>query len=507
MAADPRTPVLVGAAQYVDRAGAPGTALSPLAMLEHVTAAALAEAGVGAAALDGVAVVRMFADSAPVFASPFGTYANLPRALANRLGATPQRCLYGPVGGNTPQQLINLFASEIAQGHHQAVVIAGCEALRTQALAQKQGLALDWSDDSGDAPESLGPEKMMISAAEMAHQMTFPVNVYPLFENALAAHYRRTPVAQRAHIGDLMARFSHVAAHNPFAMLPVARTADEIITPTEDNRYIGYPYTKYLNANMFVDQAAAVVMVSSATADRLNIPHAQRIYLHGCADTQEKWHVSARVNYHSSPAIKVGAAHALAMADITVGDLTHIDLYSCFSSAVQIAADEIGLAHDDARGLTLTGGLPYFGGAGNNYSLHAIAEVVARCRRGGTGFVFANGGYLTKHSFGVYSAATPAQPFARVAPDTYQVDIDRLPTPVLDSEPAGAGVVETCTVIHAKGAPAVGIVIGRLATSNARFLSLTRDPAMMAQMIDQPVIGRAIVATPGQPANGVAFAG
>lgn len=43
-------------------------------------------------------------------------------------------------------------------------------------------------------------------------------------------------------------------------------------------------------------------------------------------------------------------------------------------------ADGLGLSADDSRGLTVTGGPPFFGGAGNNYSMHAIAETVALLR-------------------------------------------------------------------------------------------------------------------------------
>jgi acetyl-CoA C-acetyltransferase len=507
---DPRTAVIVGAAQYVDRTGAPHVALSPLDMLAKVAAQAAQDTGCTgvAAALDHIAVVRLFADSAGVYKSPFGTYTNLPRSLARMIGADPRHCLYGPVGGNTPQMLLNIFAEKIAAGDMEAGLIGGCEAMRTQAQAQKQGVKLDWSDDTGDTPEELGADKMMINGAEMAHGITFPVNVYPLFENALCAHYGHDPVMHRQKIGALMSRFTQVAARNPFAMIPVARTAQEIITPTETNRYIGYPYTKYLNANMFVDQAAAVLIMSTAKADALGIAPEKRVYLHGCADTVEKWHVTDRANYYSSPAIRIGAKHALDMAGITPNDLTHIDIYSCFSSAVQIAADEIGLAHDDPRGLTLTGGLPYFGGPGNNYSLHGMAEVIALCRKspGSFGFVFANGGYLTKHSFGVYTTMPNVTPFTRADPSTYQQEIDAMTSPAFETQPSGAARVETYTVIHDKGVPAMAIIIGRLEKSQARFLAQTTDADMLADMIDKPVIGRMILVTAGTPSNTAIFA-
>ena len=61
-------------------------------------------------------------------------------------------------------------------------------------------------------------------------------------------------------------------------------------------------------------------------------------------------------------------------------DIGALDLYSCFPSAVQIACDEMGIDPDDKRGLTVTGGLPYFGGPGNNYVTHSIAEMMNTVR-------------------------------------------------------------------------------------------------------------------------------
>ena len=499
MRANPRTPVLVGVSQFTDRTSEPQDAQSPLDLLETVGRGALADSGGHDIKIDAVAVVRLFADSSPAFKPPFGHYSNFPRSLAKRLGQAPKRLVYGPVGGNTPQMLVNLFAESIRTGECDVALLAGCEPLRSQAKAQKAGLQLDWSEDTGDEPESLGKEPTMISRHEAAHGIIMPVSVYPMFENALGVHYGRSPLEQRAAVGALMHRFTQVAAKNPYAAIPVERSADEIITPEGDNRYIGYPYTKYLNANMFVDQAAAVLLMSTAAADAAGVPEAKRVYLHGSADTHEHYLVSDRVDYHSAPAIRIGAAHALAQAGITPADIGHIDIYSCFSSAVEIAADMIGIAHDDPRGLTLTGGLPYFGGPGNNYSMHGIAEVVAHCRAkpGSWGMVTANGGYLTKHSFGVYSTV-PANDWVRDDPDVYQAEVDALKGPPLDEAPNGDGVIETFTVMHERGQPQPATIIGRL-DSGARFLArLTDDPAAL---IDVPVIGRRVRVSAGTPAN------
>ena len=502
-----RTPVLVGVAQYVDRDSEPQVALSPADMLATVARGAVADSG-GTdieAAIDTVAVIRLFADSSPLFRSPFGAYANLPRSVAKRIGAAPRHLIYPPVGGNTPQMMVNRLAERIALGEAEVALIAGCEALRTQARAQKARIALDWGEDAPDAPDPLEKDKPMVSRHEMAHGIALPVNVYPLFENALGHRYGRSPLDHREAIGRLMAPFTAVAARNPYAAIPVERTPEELTTPDGDNRYIGYPYTKYLNSNMFVDQAAALLMMSTEAADRSGVPQDRRVYLHGCADTNEKLLVSDRVDYWSSPAVRTGAAHALAQAGASPADLSFIELYSCFPSAVEIAADMIGLAHDDPRGLTLTGGLPYFGGPGNNYSTHGIAEMVGRCRNrpDGLGLVFANGGYLTKHSFGVYSGTPTQGAWRRTAPAAYQAEIDAMPSPRLVEAPDGAGTIETFTVVHDRGRPAFAIIVGRL-DGGDRFLAQMHDG--FDALIDRPAVGRQVNVRTGDPVNLAAFA-
>ena len=115
-------------------------------------------------------------------------------------------------------------------------------------------------------------------------------------------------------------------------------------------------------------------------------------------------------------------AETLAMADCSLDDIGAFDLYSCFPSAVEIGCKEMGLAEDDPRGLTVTGGLPYFGGPGNNYVTHSIAEMMNRVRAnpGMRGMVTANGNYVTKQSGGIYSTTPPERPFAPKPPKTYQ---------------------------------------------------------------------------------------
>lgn len=495
----PSSPVLIGVSQYSDTQSPVDQAKSPLDMLEYVSRDAIYDAlGEEGEAhklgLDCVAVIRSFSDSSPVFAIPWIKYGNLPKSLAKRLDVNPQHLVYPHVGGNTPQYLVNECAERIAKGEIKSALLCGAEALRTVAMAQRSGVQLDWSDGEEKDYEEWGDGRDGVSPHEMKHGIGLPTTTYPLFENALAHHYGRSMDEHRQACGQLLKSLAEVADENPYASCRTDLSADDIITPAAGNRMIGWPYTKTMCAQMYVDQAAAVLMTSYAHAQALGVPEDKMVFLHGCADTHEKYLVSERVDYHSCPAMRVGAEQALSMAGKSVEDMQHFDLYSCFSSAVEVACDALGIAHDDPRGLTVTGGLPFFGGPGNNYTMHGIAEMAARLRQnaGDFGFVNGNGWFLTKHSFGIYSTQPPEHVFERIDPKTYQAEIDAMDSPALVEEANGTGCIETFSVAYQKADPAMGIIIGRL-DDGRRFLSTTMDKIMLQDLIDSPdAIGRAV---------------
>src|SRR5262249_56079036 len=84
-------------------------------------------------------------------------------------------------------------------------------------------------------------------------------------------------------------------------------------------------------------------------------------------------------------------------------------LYSCFPTAPPLSAAMLGMAPDDPRPLTAAGGLPWFGGPGNNYTTHAIAALVERLRADGDGIALVHslGWNLTKHALGIDRGRPP----------------------------------------------------------------------------------------------------
>jgi acetyl-CoA C-acetyltransferase len=479
---DPRTPVLAGVGQASERLGQPGYRhRSPVDLAADAAAAALADtsadpAGI-AAAIDTVAGVRQFEISHPAARSPLGRSDNYPRSVAGRIGAAPARAILEVGGGQAPQHLVSELAATIAAGGAEVALAFGSEAMSTvqhYATADERGRP-DFTEHAGGSLEDRGYGlDGLISRYQITHGLTDAPSQYALAENARRARLKLTRDEYAAAMGALFEPFTRVAAANPHAAAPTVRGAAELVTPTGSNRPIADPYTRYLVAREKVNQGAAVLLMPVAAARRLGVPRDRWVFLHGHADLAERGLLD-RADLSASPAAVMAAGHAIEMAGLAPGDLATIDLYSCFPIAVFNICDGLGLPPDDPRGLTVTGGLPFFGGPGNNYSMHAIAETVQRARAtpGTFGFVGANGGIMGKYSAGVYSAA-PA-PWRRDRSGDLQAEVDAWAAPAQAEHADGWATIETYTVRHGRDGARTGIVVGRLDRDGRRFLARTDD--------------------------------
>jgi acetyl-CoA C-acetyltransferase len=493
---DPRTPVIAGVGQSSERLGEPGyRRRSPVDLAVGAARAALEDSGADpaavAAAVDTVAGVRQFENSVPGARAPLGRSGNYPRSVAGRIGANPARAVLEVGGGQAPQHLVNEFAAEIAAGHGEVVLLFGSEAISTVEHYAKAGKAdrPDFTEHADGSLEDRGYGlKGMVSRHLAAHGLAGAPSQYALIDNARRARLKQTREEYAAAMGALFAPFTKVAAANPHASAPAERTAAELVTPTEANRPIADPYTRYIVAREKVNQGAAVLLMSVAAARRLGIPEDRWVFLHGHADLRERT-LMERADLSASPAAVMAARHALEVAGITAADLATIDLYSCFPAPVFNICDGLGIAPDDPRGLTLTGGLPFFGGAGNNYSMHAIAETVQRARGnpGSFGFVGANGGIMSKYSAGVYST-TPV-PWMPDNSKRWQAEVDSQAAPEEAVRADGWATIETYTVKHARDGSRTGIVIGRLDADGRRFVAQGDDDGLLGLLASGEPVG------------------
>jgi len=391
---DPRAPVIVGVGQV--NVGSPG-APEPADLL--------AEAASIAGRDSGTEQLLKSLDSVRVVKSLSWRYRDLGALVANRLGASPAHTVCTTEGGQTPQAVMNRAASDIQAGHCDAVLIGGVEAWRQRMAYKARGLRPDWTRQPEDvAPsEIFGPELFMANDYEQSLGLSIPIQFYPLFESALRHASGRSLDEHTRSISELWARFSDVAAGNPYAALRRRYTAEEIRAPAPANRMVGYPYTKLMNSNNSVNQAAALLVCSVEAARGAGVPAERMVFPVAGGEADDVPAVSNRPDLASSPAIRAAGRTALELAGVGVDDIAHVDLYSCFPSAVQVAAAELGLSLE--RQLTVTGGLTFAGGPWNSYVCHSIATMVDILRRApGLGLCSANGGLLTKHVIGVYSA-------------------------------------------------------------------------------------------------------
>ncbi len=501
-----RMPVLIGCGQLTDKRP-PEDAGTPVELMVEVARKAAADAGPGEALLDqidAIAVLGLTVDSPESGSGAQGMVRNVPHAVCEVLSIDPAEKIYTHTGGNTPQMLVNHYAEKIAQGEASAVLLVGAEALHTMLSRLKMGMDLDgWMDDSGGDPERLGDTRPAASDHEMTYGMHTPSVSYPLFENALRASYGWSLDEHRQKLGELYQRFNEVATKNPLSWFPTERSAEEIANVSDSNRYVGFPYTKFLNSIIQVNMGAAVILSSVAKARELGVNDERMVYLHGCADVNDIWNVSERENYYSSRAIRTLGEKAFAMAGKSVDEMDYLDIYSCFPSAVQIACDELGIAHDDARGLTVTGGLPYFGGPGNNYVTHSIATMmdVLRNNPGKFGLLNGNGWFITKHSLGIYSTTPVKGDWKRESPAAYQQAVLDEAHPPFTESPSGNATIETYTVLHGREGVERALVIGQL-DDGTRFIAETPDDEQtLRQMMDREMIGTSGTVTAGKEKN------
>ena len=481
---DPNAPVLVGLGEAVRRPGDDGPT-EPGELAAEAIRAALADGGAGDALLRRVGVLAM----APPVAWLDGDPGRRVAELIGVGGVTTVRS--SKQGGNGPQLLVNEIAGRIQRAELDAAIVCGAEALSTLAGALKRGEApAGWpAPDAGrEAGEVLEGEAAANTKAETAAGLYAPIMAYPLIENALRAAAGETPADHLARVATLWSRFSEVAAGQPAAWTPTAYTPEQLGSASPDNRLVSFPYTKLLNANIQVDQGAAVILCSAAVAEALGVARDRWVFVAAGAGATDEWFMSERRELHRSPAIRACGEGLFAHTGGGADELGPIDLYSCFPAAVQLAAGELGLPLDDpGRPLTCTGGLTFFGGPGNNYATHGVVAVARRLREaepGTTGLATALGWYATKHALGLYSNGPPARPYAVV---------DAAPEPVEPRVVAGPAdadaTAETCTLIYDReGNPTYGILFALLGDGR-RAVCKSDDPEVMASMTADDFLG------------------
>ncbi len=483
------TPIIVGAGQCVEREYSDS---SPMDLAGRAAGAAIeASDGNGVAdAIDTIAMVKIFSDSAPLWAGKLGRSNNPPQSIASRIGARPTHRIYSETGGDQPQNLLMEFFSDLQAGERECVLLCGAEAIKNQRNAERNGLEVDWNEEHEEELEDRGFGLWVVSQQERNNGLIAPMFYYSIMEDTRRLRQGFDPETYAARECEMLEAFNRVACENPNAQFPNPMSADDMMAAEP----LTHLYTKRMVAQDSVNQGAALLLTTVGKAKQLGIPESNWVYMHGAAKGVEH-DMTVRQDPSVSAMAHDVVQRAFDMAETTVKDIALIDIYSCFPVAVSAIAEELGLPLDGSTPLTLTGGLAFFGGPGNNYSMHALAEMWSQVRSDPLqyAFVHANGGMLSKHASGIFSCQ-PSIIDWTVA-DTL-VSQDSIPALECDLKP-DHGTVVASTVNYMKGEPVQGIVLAETDTG-ARFVAHTRpdDQDTAKAMLAEEPAGRRIAVSP-----------
>jgi len=477
---DKRLPVIVGVGQYKQQLDDVTSALEQYRLMEEAVRLAADDAGCSSLlnSIDQMLVI-----------GGMWRYPDPGRLISESIGSPEARTFLTAMGGNMPQACVSEVCELITANQIDVAVITGGEAVYSKNKLKKLGLELprDGSEEELDPATPYGENIPMSSEHERANGFYMPTQIYALFESAIRFSLGETHQEHRDRIAALWEGFNKVAVSNPFAWVRSSMTAEEIKTPSPSNRMVGYPYTKSMNANSFVDYGGAIIVCSVEKAQLLGISPDRWVFPHVATDGNASYLFSQRESFHESPAMRIAGERCFELAGLSVDDVGHMDLYSCFPSCVQLIMAELGISSD--RVVTTTGGLPFFGGPMNSYVIHAIASTVDAIRETGEmGYVHANGGYATKQACGIYGSSPPSKPFRRV---NVQPEIDKNPLREVDETPRGLATIEAYTVMHNREGPETAL-ISCLMSDGRRALTTTDDQFLMSEMMEEEYIGRSV---------------
>ncbi len=481
----PPLPVLVGAGQIVDRPSDPHAGLEPLALMEAAARRAIDDAG-GSGLIAGI-------DTVAVVTNVFHDYGDTAGLLAERLGCRPGRRMVTTWGGNTPQSLVNHLCDEVAFGHIDLALVAGAEAVATLRALGKHGVTPAWTAPRDTDVPRWGDMRAGISELESRHGAREAYVTFALVENAFRAARGQSLDAANREIGAFAERAAAIAATNPYAWFRDAKDAATLTTVAPHNRMVAFPYPKYLNAIMEVNQGAALLIASDAAARRLGIATDRWVYPWAGADVTETWFLPERAALHELPGTRRAAAALLEAVGLDLDAVTHLELYSCFPIAPRLSAATLGLDPATARPLTVTGGLPWFGGPGNNYVTHALAAMMTELRRNraATGLVHGLGWSCTKHALAVLGGAPPSRGWRRIDTREIQAWVDAQPRPALVEEATGPATIESYTVVHGRdGGAERGVVVASLPGDRRTVATLPPDRDVLEALERVEGVGR-----------------
>ncbi|KAF1999553.1 hypothetical protein P154DRAFT_436929 [Amniculicola lignicola CBS 123094] len=481
-----QTPIIIGVGDVKNRSLAIADAKEPAQLILEAIRIALSDSKA-----EYSEKLKEAVDSIDVVKTWTWPYPDLPGLLAEKLGVdkTLNHKFCSDHGGNQPAKLCDEAARRVSRGECKVAIVCGGEALASLSAcaAAKKLPPPGWTKPATNVESVFTPTGMDLgNNLGAVHSIGSPIHIYPLYENAFRAHRQQSLEANHEESVQLYAEFAEVAEKMPYAWNQGSKADKETIkTVGKKNRMICLPYPLLMNAFNTVNLASAVILTSTSVAQELGIPKERWIYPLGGAgikDADEFW---KRPNYYTSPSISRSLDACLFVSKIAKEDIDLYDFYSCFPIVPKMACQHLGLPMTKGeKPITLLGGLTSFGGAGNNYSMHALTEMTRQLRdgKGKKGLVLANGGVLSYQHVIVLST-TPRED--RVYPERNPLppQVTDLPAPDVAVDAEGEAEVETYTVEFKRdGAPLRGYIVGRLKSDGKRFLANAADEQTLIRM-------------------------
>ena len=491
----PRFPCLVGTARRTWRPDE-GPSPEPLALWAQAALAAAADTG-----RSGGDVVDEVDELAVVHCMSW-RYDDPTLRLADRLGIRPSRCETSVLAGTAPQRLLNEAALRILQGSVDVALVVGGEAMATRARhISETGRLPDWSWPAQVQPDLPIDLEEWHLPTELAHGVVPAYVTFALMEQARWAD-RGGPRSDRSQLVHVLDRLNERAATLPDAWVRARRSGSELLAPSSDNRVVAYPYTKQSVAFPAVDMAAANILVSHERADRWGVPMDRRLYLRGWGFARDAVHVAARRDLGGSAGMSAAAGQAVQMSGLSLADVDAFDLYSCFGSAVQFAQDALGLDTADPRPITLTGGLPYYGGPGSNYMSHSLSHAFEEAREGraSTFMLTGVGMHMTKHVAALWS--TEPGPLAVPLTDGPQCYVPpQQPPPPVTTTARGPVRLRAATAVRAAaGSDPFVLAVCELPTGH-RCYARSEDREVVDAVEHDEWVGQRAEVRPNGPVN------
>ncbi|CAI7670733.1 unnamed protein product [Penicillium viridicatum] len=482
-----KVPIIIGVGEIKNPSRRTEDAIEPL----HLMLKAIREAASDTCA-PGAPVIISSIDSVKVVASSTWQYKDLPGLVCEGLGIKPSHTAYSELTGSSPVQLIDDTARMIANEQIEVGVVVGGEAMASLKAFVKDGTY---------PPPWTPPEKARVYYANdtdtltgigRPHGVGVPMHIYPMYENALRWRRGQSPLENLEESSSLYGRFADIASKHPMAWNfgKSPKTAKEIGNITKNNRMICFPYPLLMNAFNDVNLAGACILTTTECAVRMGISRVKWIFPLGGGRAEDSKDFWDRPNFYTSRAIASALDLCFHSSRLSKDDIDLFDFYSCFPIVPKLACHHLGISCDEpTKPITLLGGLNSFGGAGANYSMHAVAEMVRRLRKLSgahkptNGLILGNGGVLTTESAITLSTHGRRGNYRYPTRDNYELlPASQLP-PSISIHGEGEAVIETYTVEYDReNHPQLGHIVCRLKSNEHRLIANHGDITTLEEL-------------------------